>query len=89
MSGVWGILKRLGITRSAQFPRTMRRPKTVPLVPVDKGCERCCNGILTAPAAEMAWWQRITRTGRPFEICAVGHEALLRYRMLTRLACSR
>jgi hypothetical protein len=38
----------------------MRRPKTVPLVPVDEGCKRCCRGILTAPAAEMAWWQRIT-----------------------------
>jgi hypothetical protein len=49
-----------GFLRARQFPRTMRRPKTVPLVPVDKGCERCCNGILTAPAAEMAWWQRIT-----------------------------
>ena len=38
----------------------MRRPKTVPLVPVAEGCEKCCNGILTAQAAEMAWWQRIT-----------------------------
>ena len=44
----------------AQFPRTMRRPKTVPFVPVDEGCKRCCRGILTAQAAEMAWWQRIT-----------------------------
>jgi hypothetical protein len=38
----------------------MRRAKTVPLVPVEDGCEKCCNGILTALAAEMAWWQRIT-----------------------------
>ena len=22
--------------------------------------EKCCNGILTAQAVEMAWWQRIT-----------------------------
>jgi hypothetical protein len=49
-----------GFLRARQFPRTMRRPKTVPLVPVEDGCERCCNGILTAPAAEMAWWQRVT-----------------------------
>jgi hypothetical protein len=49
-----------GFLRARQFPRTMRRPKTVPLVPVDDGCQRCCNGVLTAPAAEMAWWQRIT-----------------------------
>jgi hypothetical protein len=34
-------------------------------------------------------WRRIRRTGRPWQICAVGHEALLRYRMLTRLAGAR
>jgi len=49
-----------GFLRARRFPRTMRKPKTVPLVPVEDGCERCCNGILTAQAAEMAWWQRIT-----------------------------
>ena len=49
-----------GVLRARKFPRTMRRPKTVPLVPVDEGCERCCSGVLTAQAAEMAWWQRIT-----------------------------
>jgi hypothetical protein len=49
-----------GFLRARQFPRTMRRPKTLPLVPVNDGCERCCRGILTAQAAEMAWWQRIT-----------------------------
>ncbi len=38
----------------------MRRPNTVPLVPVAEGCSKCCNGILTEQAAEMAWWQRIT-----------------------------
>ena len=31
----------------------------MPLVPVDEGCEQCCDGILTAKAAEMPWWQRI------------------------------
>jgi hypothetical protein len=49
-----------GFLRSRSFPRTMRRAKTVPLVPVGEGCEKCCNGILTAQAVEMAWWQRIT-----------------------------
>ena len=49
-----------GFLRARQLRRTMRRPKTVPLVPVDEGCKRCCQGILTAPAAEMAWWQPIT-----------------------------
>jgi hypothetical protein len=38
----------------------MRRPASVPLVPVGDGCDRCCNGILTATAVDMAWWQRIT-----------------------------
>ncbi len=49
-----------GFLRSRNFPKTMRRPKTVPLVPVAEGCDKCCNGILTAQAGEMAWWQRIT-----------------------------
>ncbi len=48
-----------GLLRSRQFPKTMRRAKTVPLVPVDEGCEQCCDGILTAMAAELPWWQRI------------------------------
>jgi len=49
-----------GFLRARQLPKTMRKPKTVPLVPVAEGCTRCCGGILTAQAAEMAWWQRIT-----------------------------
>jgi hypothetical protein len=49
-----------GFLRARQFPCTMRRPKTVPLVPVNDSCEKCCDGILTAQAAEMAWWQRTT-----------------------------
>ena len=49
-----------GFLRAREFPKTMRGAKTVPLVPVHDGCERCCTGILTAQAAEMAWWQRIT-----------------------------
>src|SRR5579871_2677295 len=48
-----------GMLRARAFPKTMRRPKTVPLVPVDEGCDRCCSGILTAMPAELPWWQRI------------------------------
>lgn len=48
-----------GFLRSRQFPRTMRRPKTVPLVPVGDGCQKCCDGIQTAYPAETAWWQRL------------------------------
>lgn len=49
-----------GFLRARAFPRTMRKPKTVPLVPVAEGCEQCCNGTLTAQAAELPWWQSIT-----------------------------
>jgi len=49
-----------GFLRSRQFQKTMRKPVTVPLVPVGEGCERCCSGILTAQAVEMSLWQRIT-----------------------------
>lgn len=49
-----------GFLRARAFPRTMRRPKTVPLVPIADGCEHCCNGTMTAQAAELPWWQSIT-----------------------------
>ena len=49
-----------GFLCSRSFPKTMRLPTTVLLVPVDVGCLKCCNGILTAQAVEMAWWQRVT-----------------------------
>src|SRR5207248_8716986 len=39
--------------------KTMRRPKTIPLVPVDDGCDHCCGGIITAMPAELPWTQRI------------------------------
>jgi hypothetical protein len=44
---------------------------------------------ITPRASGPELWRRIGRTGRPWRICAVGHEALLRYRMLTRLADAR
>jgi hypothetical protein len=48
-----------GMLRSRAFPKTMRGAKTVPLVPIAEGCEKCCTGILTAMPAELPWWQRI------------------------------
>jgi hypothetical protein len=47
-----------GFLRSRDFPKTMRRPATVPLV-APTGRDRCCAGIQTALPVETAWWQRI------------------------------
>jgi hypothetical protein len=48
-----------GLLRARNFRKTLRRPKTVPLVPVDEGFEHCCGGILTAMPGELPWTQRI------------------------------
>jgi hypothetical protein len=48
-----------GMLRSRRFPKTMRGAMTVPLVPVGDGCDKCCDGILTAMPVELSWWQRI------------------------------
>ena len=48
-----------GLLRARKFPKTMRRPATVPLVPVDEGCGHCGDGIQTAMPAELPWSQRI------------------------------
>lgn len=48
-----------GLLRARQFPKTMRKSKTIPLVPIGEGCGACCNGILTAMPADLPWWQRI------------------------------
>ncbi|MHB8465724.1 MAG: hypothetical protein ACYDH6_23705 [Acidimicrobiales bacterium] len=48
-----------GMLRARAFPTTMRNRSTIPLVPVDDGCDRCCNGTLTAMPAELPWTQRI------------------------------
>jgi hypothetical protein len=44
---------------------------------------------ITPRASAPALWRRITQAGRPWQICAVGHEALLRYRMRSRLTYAR
>ena len=48
-----------GFLRSREFPATMRRASGVPLVAVASAKHKCCAGILTAQAAEMAWWQKV------------------------------
>jgi len=44
---------------------------------------------ITPHGSATTLWRRITRAGRPLRICAVGHEALTRYHMLTRRDPSR
>lgn len=48
-----------GMLRSRAFPKTMRRPATVPLVAIDAEADECCNGTLTAMAVELPLWQPI------------------------------
>ncbi|MGI8793487.1 MAG: hypothetical protein ACR2H3_09955 [Acidimicrobiales bacterium] len=48
-----------GMLRSRAFPRTMRRPKTVPLVHIGDGRDTCCQGVFTAMPVELPLWQRI------------------------------
>jgi hypothetical protein len=44
---------------------------------------------ITPRGSATALWRRITKAGRPLQICAVGHEALTRYQMLTRRGSNR
>ena len=48
-----------GMLRSRSFPKTMRRPTTVPLVAIDNDPTACCDGILTAMPVELPLWQPI------------------------------
>jgi hypothetical protein len=47
-----------GFVRSRDFPKTMRRPATVPLVAPPRAGPLLA-GIQTALPVETAWWQRI------------------------------
>jgi hypothetical protein len=85
------LLGEIGVYGSGHDPRavppvtrTADDPRTSWLLHADDD-----TLAITPRRAAPALWQRITRTGRPWQICAVGHEALLRYQILTRLACSR
>jgi hypothetical protein len=55
----WKCPFELGTLRSRAFPKTMRRPKTVPLVSVPKDAKRCCSGVLTATPTQLRLWQQI------------------------------
>ena len=48
-----------GLLRSRSFPKTMRRPRTVPLVEIDAEDAACCAGILSAMPAELPLSQAI------------------------------
>ena len=48
-----------GMLRARAFPKTMRRPKSVPLVALEGEVSACCAGILTAMPIELPLWQRI------------------------------
>jgi len=48
-----------GLLRSRAFPRTMRRPRQIPLVSVPEGRTNCCSGILSVTAAQLSLWQRL------------------------------
>ncbi len=46
-----------GRLRSRQVPKSMRGPRNRPLVALPEGAT-CCNGTVTASAAELPQWQR-------------------------------
>jgi hypothetical protein len=48
-----------GLLRSRNFPETMRRSRTAPLVDLPETVTRCCSGIFSAPPAELPITQRI------------------------------
>jgi hypothetical protein len=55
----WASPFRLGLLRSREIPRTMRRSKTTPLEILPKGDHRCCSRILTVTPAQLPLWQEI------------------------------
>lgn len=48
-----------GRGKARAFPKTMRLGPTVPILPVAGGPERCCKGIITVSAEDLALWQDI------------------------------
>jgi hypothetical protein len=48
-----------GLLRSRRFPSTMRRSRNAPLIDLPESVTKCCNGTLSAPAAELPLTQRI------------------------------
>lgn len=68
----------------APVTRTADDPETYWLLHADDDAL-----AITPRGSATELWRRITRVGRPLQICAVGQEALTRYRMLTRRDSSR
>jgi hypothetical protein len=48
-----------GLLRSRNFPRTMRRPATVPMVALPTEMTRCCSGTVSAMPVDLPLSQRI------------------------------
>lgn len=48
-----------GLLRSRNFPSTMRRARTAPLVFLPEGREKCCSGTVSAPPADLPLAQHI------------------------------
>jgi hypothetical protein len=48
-----------GFLRSRSLPKTMRRPRTAPLVDVPQGA-KCCGGSMSVSAEDLALWQRLS-----------------------------
>jgi len=85
------VLGELGVYGRGRDPRTVSPvartaddPQTWWLLHADDDAL-----AITPRQSAPALWRRITRAGRSWQICAVGHQALTRYRMLTRLRSGR
>lgn len=48
-----------GRAKALELPETMRKPATVPILPIDGTPAQCCSGTLTASAADLTLWQDI------------------------------
>ena len=55
----WKCPFHAGLLRSRQLSFTMRRPRNVPLVELPEGA-RCCDGTISANAADLPFRQRLT-----------------------------
>jgi glycine cleavage system aminomethyltransferase T len=85
------LLCELGVYGQARDPRavppatrTSDDPRTSWLLHADDDAL-----AITPRGSGPGLWRRITRAGRPLQICAVGYEALTRYRMLTERESGR
>lgn len=85
------VLSELGVYGRDRDPRAV-----APITPTGGRCEATwllCGAdyalALTPSASAAALWRAITAAGRKWGMCAVGHEALVRYRTLARIGLHR